>query len=341
MKRVARYIVIAIIILGLGLGGTRYWYTSTYYPSTDDAYIYAHTVQVAPRISGPVLAVAVHNHENVLQGQLLYTIDPIIYRLQVRRAKAELGLARQDVAQLAAAVAASGAEVRQALVLSANARGKAGRQARLSKRGFTNRQTAENAEDTARAAVSALQVSEARLAQARLRMGKPERQNHQIQAAQANLQLAETRLGYTRITAACDGQISRFQLRPGDYVVKGQPNFVLVCRHSWWVDANFKETDLARIQPGENATISVDMYSGHTFRGRVLSINPASGSAFSLLPPENATGSWVKVTQRVPVRVVILNTSAKFPLRVGTSAVVSIDTRHGPTHESSQAAKIR
>ena len=341
MKRVARYIVMAIIVLGLGLGGARYWYTSTYYPSTDDAYVYAHTVQVAPRISGSVLTMPVHDHQNVLKGQQLYTIDPTIYRLQVRKARAELGRAQQDIAQLAAAVVAAGAKVQQAQVLSANARGKAERQLRLSKRGFTNQQTVEDTEYAARAAAAALQVSEARLVRARLMMGKLGHQNHQIQAAQASLKLAETKLSYTRVSAACDGQISRLRLRPGDYVLQGQPNFVLVCKHSWWVDANFKETDLARIQPGENATISVDMYGGHTFRGRVLSINPASGSAFSLLPPENATGSWVKVTQRVPVRVVILNISAKFPLRVGTSAVVSIDTRHRLAHEASQVAKIR
>ncbi len=340
MKRVARYIVIAIIVLGLGLGGTRYWYTSTYYPSTDDAYVYAHTVQVAPRISGSVLAMPVHDHEKVLKGQLLYTIDPTVYRLQVRKARAELGLAQQDVAQLAAVVVAAGAKVQQTQVLSANARGKAERQLRLSKRGFTNRQTAENAEDAARAAAAALQVSKARLAQARLMMGKPGHQNHQIQTAQTELQLAKTKLNYTRVIAACDGQISRFRLRPGDYVTQGQPNFVLVCQHSWWVNANFKETDLARIQPGENATISVDMYGGHTFHGRVLSINPASGSAFSLLPPENATGSWVKVTQRVPVRVAILDVEDQFPLRVGTSAVVSIDTLHGSDPQSSSPAKI-
>ncbi len=340
MKQVARYIVIAIIVLGLGLGGSRYWYTSTYYPSTDDAYVSAHTVQVAPRISGSVLAVSVHDHENVLKGQRLYSIDPTTYRLQVRTARAELGLARQDVAQLAAAVMAAGAKVQQAQVLSANARGKAERQVRLNKRGFANQQTMENAEDAARAAAAALQVSAARLAQARLMMGKPGLQNHQIQAAQARLKLTETKLSYTQVIAACDAQISRFRLRPGDYVVRGQPNFVLVCKHSWWVSANFKETDLGRIQPGENATITVDMYGGHTFRGRVLSINPASGSAFSLLPPENATGSWVKVTQRIPVRVTILDVEDQFPLRVGASAVVSIDTLHGSDPQPSSPAKI-
>ncbi|MEJ2480277.1 MAG: HlyD family secretion protein [Acidihalobacter sp.] len=312
----------------MAAGGAWYWYDSKYYPSTSDAYVGAHTVRIAPQVAGRVVKVAVHNHQQVSKDQLLYRIDPTTYRLKVEQAKAQLSLAKQQVAQLQASVTAAKAQVEQAKVQLANAASKAKRQQRLVARGYTDAQTAQDAQAAEAAARAALGVSEARLAEARARLGRSGNANHQVQLAKAALDMAETDLRDTQVTASCGGRLSGLKLRPGDYVGKGQPNFVLVCDKSWWVDANFKETDLARIHPGETASVTVDTYGGHSFRGRVVSINPASGTAFSLLPPENATGNWVKVTQRVPVRIEILDPSPKYPLRVGTSAEVSIDTLH-------------
>jgi membrane fusion protein (multidrug efflux system) len=338
MKRLFRYLAAAITTAVLVAAGAWYWYEAKYYPSTDDAYVGAHTVRIAPQVSGPIIEMAVHDHQKVREGQLLYVIDPTPYRLDVAQAQAKLALARQQVAQLEAAVTAAVAQVNQVKVELGNAERKSNRQKDLVKRGFTDTQSAQDAAATAASQQAAMNVAEDRLAEARAELGAPGAENHQVQLAQAVLGVAEDNLKHTRVEAPCDGQLSGLQLRPGDYVSQGVANFVLVCDAHWWVDANFKETDLARIQPGQPATVTVDMYPGHAFSARVASINPASGSAFSLLPPENATGNWVKVTQRIPVRVEILDPSPDYPLRVGASAEATIDAHEGPA-SSQQASR--
>lgn len=326
MKRSFKIIAGLIVLVGLGIGIYVYWQHGKYYPGTDDAYIGAHTIHVAPRISGRVVSVAVQDHQHVHKGQILYRIDPTTFQLKVDSDKAELKLAKQHVAALKAAVNASRADVNQAKVQLANANSKAKRQRALARQGYTNKQALEDAIDKSRAARASLDVAKANLQQALAQLGSANEKNGQIEAAESALGIAKSNLADTTVTAACNGNLSQMNLRPGDSVTTGQPNFVLVCNQRWWVNANYKETSLSRIHPGESATVSVDMYPHHVFHGRVVSINPASGAAFSLLPPENATGNWVKVTQRVPVRIVILNTSPRYPLRVGTSAEVTIDT---------------
>jgi len=152
-----------------------------------------------------------------------------------------------------------------------------------------------------------------------------------LKSAEANLAVAEARmtsahlqLQYTRIVAPVSGWISRLSLRIGDVVTATQPVFALVSNEGFWVDANFRETELAAILVGQTVTVHVDMYPGHAFRGEVESISSGTGAVFSLLPPENATGNWVKVTQRVPVKIRILDPDPEFPLRIGSSATVSI-----------------
>ena len=149
-------------------------------------------------------------------------------------------------------------------------------------------------------------------------------ENAGIKAARAALEQARKDLGETRITAPANGLLGEVDLRPGSYVNAGDPLFALVENDPVWVDANFKETDLPRIRPGQPATVSVDLLPGKTFRGEVEGLSPASGAAFALLPPENATGNWVKVTQRFAVRIRILDPVPE--LRVRASAEVAVDT---------------
>lgn len=326
MKRSFKIAISVIVVAGFTAAGYAYWRHGEYYPSTDDAYVGAHTINVAPRVSGRVVAVPVHDHQSVTEGQVLYRIDPTTFKLEVDSATAQLELAKQHITALQAAVNAARADVSQARVRLANAESKAKRQQTLAKRGYTNAQAVEDATDNAHAVRAALAVAQANLQQALAQKGPAGSANGQIQAAQAALGIAESNLSDTTVTAACNGMLSQLNLRPGDSVTLGRPNFVLVCNQHWWVDANYKETDLARIRLGQSATVTVDMYPNHPFHGKVMSINPASGAAFSLLPPENATGNWVKVTQRVPVRIEILDATPHYPLRVGTSAEVTIDT---------------
>ena len=143
--------------------------------------------------------------------------------------------------------------------------------------------------------------------------------------AQANLMQAELDLQHTKVVAPVNGWIASMTLREGNVIAANQPLFALISNDFYWVDANFKETELQNIKPGQKAEIEVDMYPGHVFHGVVDSISKGSGAVFSLLPPQNATGNWVKVTQRVPVKIRILNLDPNYPLRVGTTAYVTID----------------
>lgn len=150
--------------------------------------------------------------------------------------------------------------------------------------------------------------------------------NANLAVAKASLDQAELNLAHTNIYAPADGYLVNFSVRPGTLITADQPLFALIENQQWWVDANYKETDLARIRSGQTAKIVLASYPDHIFKGLVQSISSGSGSAFSLLPPENATGNWIKVTQRFPVKVLILDPAPKFPLRVGATASVTIDT---------------
>lgn len=147
----------------------------------------------------------------------------------------------------------------------------------------------------------------------------------QLALDEAVLHQAKLDLEYTTVTAATDGYVANITLRPHDTVPANEPQFALVSSEEFWVEANFKETELERIKIGASASVELDMYPGYTFKGVVESISRGSGNAFSLLPPQNATGNWVKVTQRVPVRIRILDGDEKHPLRIGTSAKVTVD----------------
>ena len=175
-------------------------------------------------------------------------------------------------------------------------------------------------------AKAGLTASFSELAEAQQKLGKLGNRNAQVRAAKAALNQAKLDLQHTHITAPADGKIVNFSARAGSMVAAGNPLFDIVEQSSWWIDANYKETQLDRIKLNQSADVVVDMYPDHTFKGHIESISAGSGSAFSILPPENATGNWVKVTQRIPVKIIINNTDKNFPLRVGASATVTIDT---------------
>jgi membrane fusion protein (multidrug efflux system) len=151
--------------------------------------------------------------------------------------------------------------------------------------------------------------------------------NVRLKQAKAIVAKAELDLENTHITAPADGIVAEINVRPGSMVERGKSLFALVEDRDWWVEANYKETDLERIRAGQSADISIDIYPGLSLKGMVESVSPASGVSFSLLPPENAVGNWVKVTQRFPVRIRIIATDAQHPLRVGASCEVSVDTQ--------------
>jgi membrane fusion protein (multidrug efflux system) len=155
-------------------------------------------------------------------------------------------------------------------------------------------------------------------------LGEVGAKNAAVRGAAANLSQATLDLEHTKVYAPASGLIANFGLRPGSMVQREVPLFTIIGDEEYWVDANFKETELDRIVTGQKASVVLDMYKRHPFEGEVESLSGGSGSAFSLLPAQNATGNWVKVTQRVPVRVRITNPDPKYPLRVGTTATVRV-----------------
>jgi len=320
-------ITATVVSVGLISGGFYgYHLYSARYPSTDNAYVTADVIHVAPQVSGQVVHVAMQDQQYVHKNDLLYQIDPQPFQLALARAQAKLEQARRDVTIDAAAVISAEAEVQRLEVLLQNATSRAKRSDELKSNNYVSQQTAEDAEADKLATAAALKVAKAKLNEARQQLGQAGDNNEAVREAKAELDEAQLQLDQTQLTAGCDGRIAQFTLQPGDAVQSGQSNFVLICDHQFWIDANFKETELARIRAEQPVEIKLDMYPGIAFSGKVESINGASGVAFSLLPPQNASGNWVKITQRVPVKIRVESKDPDHPLLVGTSAQVRVDT---------------
>lgn len=292
------------VIAAVPAGGWWYYRYSVVHPSTSDAYVGRHVVHIAAQVSGPIHSVLVHNNQPVTSGDLMLTVDPAPFELAINRAEAQLQQANEELAAADARVNAAQAQVAS----EANA-DEAERHAHRIETLITKGSAAKDMGDTAQQdkldAQAALNSAESDLVAAKAARGALGDDNATIKAAKAALGQAQLDLKHTRIVAPADGIVGDFDLRPGSYLTAGNPLFALVESRDPWVDANFKETDLTRIRPGQPASISVDLLPGRNFKGRVEGLSPASGAAFSLLPPENATGNRVKVTQRFAVRTPI------------------------------------
>jgi membrane fusion protein (multidrug efflux system) len=316
---------IAAFILLIAAGfGVHYWRLSQIYVSTDNAYINADRIEMAAQVTGPVSRVWVQDQQAVKRGDLLLELDAQPYHLAVDAAEAQLELSYQVSSQDRAAVAAARALVVQRSAELGNAQSTERRAIELTKQKLISSQSAETAATEAQTAAAAVNAAQANLEQATSALGKAGAQNAAVRAAAAKLAQANLDLAHTRVTAPANGLIANFEVRPGSMVQSGVPIFTVIGDSEYWVDANFKETELRRIKPGQKATIVVDMYKEHEFKGVVVSLSGGAGQAFSLLPAQNATGNWVKVTQRVPVRVRLLDPVPSLPLRIGTTATVHI-----------------
>ena len=319
-----------IVILVLGVAATvgwRYWRHSQLYVSTDNAYLNANMVEIAPQVTGPVLQIHVRDQQTVRAGDPLFEIDSRPYEIALAEAQAQLELANQSNSQESAAVAAAKAQVAQRAAELRMARSNDKRTRDLIANGFLSQQNAETTQTQAETAAAVVTAAEANLEAAQSTLGKVGSRNAAVQVAQARVDQAKLDLGFTRVVAPTSGVIANFSLRPGSTVQKGVPIFTIIDDQEYWVDANFKETELNRVRVGEQATVVMDMYKQHPFKGEVESLSGGSGTAFSLLPAQNATGNWVKVTQRVPVRIRVLDPDPAFPLRIGTTASVEVEAQ--------------
>jgi membrane fusion protein (multidrug efflux system) len=246
-----------VALIAIAIAGYSYWRYATLYPSTDNAYVQANIVEIAPLTSGLITEVNAKEFTHVKSGDVLARLDPAPFEAALKAAEARVTLAKQQATGAAAQSPAAKANIEQ---------------------------------------------------------------------AQAGVDQARFELDHATIKAPVDGIIGKVRARAGSIARAGVSLFPLVDTSQWWVDANFKETDLARIEPGQKATIDIDLFPSHEFAGVVESVSPASGSAFSLLPSENSTGSWVKTTQRFPVRVSLALKPDDPEMRIGASATVTVDT---------------
>jgi membrane fusion protein, multidrug efflux system len=328
-------------LLGLALAayGADVWVSGQYLESTDDAYVGADVSSLAPQVSGMVVLLAVTDNQVVRAGQLLVQLDDRPYRAALAKAQAEVTGARAALANLdaqetlqQAVVAEAQADILAADAAVALALANQGRYARLAASNAGTVQDAQTASTTYRRDQAAAQKSRAALTAETARLGVIQSEKAQaratLAAAEAAWDTARLNEQYTQIRAPFEGVVGNRSAHVGDYVPAGAPLLSLVPAHGLWVDANFKEDQLARMQPGQEVQIVADIAPGRRITGHVTSLAPASGAVFSLLPPENATGNFTKIVQRVPVRIALDGNAATLGLlRPGLSVTATVDTK--------------
>ncbi len=318
-------IILVLFILVSIVGAVFYLRYQQRYPSTDDAYLNTHIVHIAPRINGQVVSVPIQENEMVEKGQLLFEIDSQPFKLALEKARADYQLAQQQMAGGDAGNVAAAAELRARRAELEKAMKNNMRIQKLVRERVLPESKADDATEALRSARAAVDQAEADLQKSLKDEGGSGAAGTRLALARIEVEQAKLNLSYTRVLAPSGGRINRLTLRPGAWVNAGTPQFVLVDNRHWWIDANFKETHMGRIRPGQTARVQVDMLSGKTFSGKVESISASSGASFSLLPSENASGNWVKVTQRFPVRILLPEADAAL-FRVGASGSVTVDT---------------
>ncbi|EPR37359.1 secretion protein HlyD family protein [Desulfovibrio sp. X2] len=363
-RKTVRILLIAFGVLVLAVG-IPYYIRAMSHESTDDAFIEAHVVPMSPRVAGHVARVLVDDNQDVKAGDLLVEIDPRDYQAaldaamaaentakaavaeaqaQAAASQSRLDQAQADLVSQRAALAQSKADVAQAQAMQTRDAEDLTRTRDMARKGAVSPQQLDHAVAAQAMSAAELTASERRVdtqsakivqAQAAIKAASDtlRQANAQVQARKASLEkaAAETEqarlnLSYTRIVAPCDGHVTRKSVEPGAYVQVGQGLFSLV-RSDVWVVANFKETQLTDMKPGQPVEIEVDTYPGVTFHGHVDSIQRGTGARFSLLPPENATGNFVKVVQRVPVKIVFDkdDNTGRYLLTPGMSTVPEVD----------------
>jgi membrane fusion protein, multidrug efflux system len=322
-SKVMIWIALSILAVVLFYAYSQY---NKYYPGTDNAYVGANIVQISPQVTGPIATLYVKNFAAVKKDQPLFDIDPATFQVAVDEAQSELEVAQQNVKALKNTIKALEALVtqRQSEVTLAEATYK--RISELVKRRQISLADGDKSLRDVQVTTSALAEAKDKLQEAIEQLGSGDENNAQIRTAEARLAQAKLNLSYTKVLAPVSGHIANLTAGVGAMVQRGVSLFSIVDSKQWWVDANFKETELQRIRVGQPVTVKLDIYPDHVFHGEVQSISRGSGAAFSIFPAENATGNWVKITQRFPVRVYITDPDPAFPLRIGASAAVEIDT---------------
>jgi membrane fusion protein (multidrug efflux system) len=329
-RRLTRPILFALLPLAL-LAGGYFYVTGGQIMSTDNAYVQADTVGVSTDVPGTVVAIEVHDNEAVKKGQVLYRLKADVFQTALDGAKAQLGTVHDQILTLQASYKLSLAQIEQAQADLAYYQTTFKRQQDLLATGAGTKAAFDSAQHDLESTRQRIAVAKAQADTALAQLsGDP---NQKIESnpfylqAKSTVDNAQRDFNDTVAKAPFDGVVTNVNaIRIGSYLQASQQAFSLVSTSRMWIEASPKETELTNVRPGQSATVSVDTYPGVEWKGVVDSISPASGSSFSLLPAQNTTGNWVKVVQRIPMRVSIESTEGKPPLRVGMSVSVDVDT---------------
>ena len=328
-RRWGKLALMLALPLALAAGGFFYWLSLQGTIFTDNAYLQQDKVAVSAQVGGEIVEVFVKDGEQVEKGQLLFRIDPEPYRLQIAQANAAIASAQANVTALSNSSDLSGADISAARENISFAQANFARKDALYERGFLTKTEHDAAEHAVNQAREQLRQAQARAqaAQARLATGSAvPGENPEIAAAKAQKEVAQLALSRTEVRAPSAGRVAQAdRLQVGQQLVQGLPAVTLVSEGSSYVEANFKETDLDDMRVGQTAEVRFDAYPELVLKGHVESIGAGTGSEFSVLPAQNATGNWVKVTQRVPVRIAIDGKSPR-QLIAGLSAEVTVTT---------------
>ena len=333
LRRKRNLTVLTLVFIAIALGfALMYFWVWQHQQSTDDAYVGGHVVQITPQIGGTVQSVAVDDTQAVKTNQLLVKLDDSDMQLAYERAQNDLINAIRQNQQQTAVSSQSRAQVTAQKAQLARLQSDLKRRQSLAGTDAISAEEISHARAAVVEAQAALNAAEAqeKAAQATLGQNIPLRQQPAVLSAVSRLKDAWLNLQRTQIHAPMDGQIAKRNVQVGQKVAPGTPMMAVVPLHNLWVDANFKESQLANMRVGQAATVYADIYGSKVkYQGKVVGLSAGTGAAFSLLPAQNATGNWIKVVQRVPVRIELdAQQLAEHPLRVGLSMSVEVDTEN-------------
>jgi len=338
-----RILLMASIPLVLIAIAAYLYFTAGRSASTDDAYVQADKIVVSSDVSGRVAAVEVKDNQPVKAGQVLIRLEDSSYKIALAKAQANLAATKLQINALQATYKQRQADVKAAQDTLNYMQHEADRQAQLLATHITSQQKYDEARHNLDAARQQLSSAQQQLANVLASLGgdpdTPTDQHPLVLQAKAQVDQAALDLSDTVIRAPTDGYVALVSRLPvGQYLTAATPAFNLMTTDHAWIEANFKETDLTRMRPGQNATCDIDTYPDREFRAHVDSISAGTGSEFSVLPAQNSTGNWVKIVQRIPVRMMIDNPDPNYPLRAGMSATCTVDTRTLMPWNSEQTA---